>query len=174
MARFAGLAVPIVVAFVAFASQAGDGPLSGLGERISRAVHEAVSGAVAAAKEEAERADAGDVEAAPGEAVLALVGAEGTRFSGTCTIGGEESEIGGQVPARYTFDLGEDGIECEVRKTDSGGTLKVIFAAGGSRSVQSTTGSGSTITIAYDDGSFSSSTVSGGGSSSVVSSSSTR
>ena len=146
-----------------------------LGKKISRAVNEAVAEAKAEAKAEAERAqreaaDADAVEPAPGEAVLSLEGTEGTGFSGTCTANGTEREISGQVPARYAFaGLDEDGIECEIRKTDPDGTLKVVFAAaGGARSVQSTTGTGSTIKIAYEDGSFSSSTVSGGGSSSSV------
>ena len=181
-ARFAGLAVPLALAFFALAALA-DGAAAfpdnfgeNLGKKISRAVNEAVAEAKAEAERtQREAADADAVEPAPGEAVLTLEGTEGTGFSGTCTANGTEREISGQVPARYTFaGLDEDGIECKVRKTDPDGTLKVVFAAGDARSVQSTTGSGSTIKIAYEDGSFSSSTVSGGGSSSSVVSSSSQ
>ena len=180
-ARFAGPTLPLALAFFALAALA-DGAAAfpsnfgeNLGEKISRAVNEAVAQAKAEAERaQREAADADVVEPAPGEAVLSLEGAKGTGFSGTCAANGEEREISEQVPARYAFTgLDEDGIECEIRKTDAEGTLKVVFAAGGARSVQSTTGTGSTIKIAHEDGSFSSSTVSGGrSSSSVVSSTS--
>lgn len=177
-ARSAGLAVPLALAFFALAALADSAAAfpgnfgENLGKKISRAVNEAVAEAERA---QGEAADADAVEPAPGEAVLSLEGAEGTGFSGTCAANGEEREISGQVPARYAFaGLDEDGIECEIRKTDPDGTLKVVFAAGGARSVQSTTGAGSTIKISYEDGSFSSSTVSGGGSSSSVVSSSSQ
>jgi hypothetical protein len=181
-ARFAGLTIPLVLAFFAFAALADgatafpDNFSENLGEKISRAVNEAVAEAKAEAERaQREAADADAVEPAPGEAVLRLEGAEGTEFSGTCAANGEEREISGQVLARYAFTgLDEDGIECEIRKTDADGTLKVVFAAGSARSVQSTTGTGSTIKIAHEDGSFSSSTVSGGGSSSSVVSSSSQ
>lgn len=179
-ARFAGLTLPLALAFFALAALA-DGAAafpSNFGENLGKKISRAVNEAVAEAKAEAERAqreaaDADAVEPAPGEAVLSLEGTEGTGFSGTCAANGTEREISGQVPARYAFaGLDEDGIECEIRKTNPDGTLKVVFAAGGARSVQSTTGTGSTIKIAHEDGSLSSSTVSGGSSSSVVSSSS--
>jgi hypothetical protein len=181
-ARFAWLTMPLALAFFALAALA-DGATAfpgnfgeNLGKKISRAVNEAVT----EAKTEAERAqreaaDADTVEPAPGEAVLSLEGTEETGISGTCAANGEEKEISEQVPARYAFTgLDEDGIECEIRITDAGGTLKVVFAAGDARSVQSTTGTGSKIKIVHEDGSISSSTVSGGGSSSSVVSSSSQ
>ncbi len=183
--RFMAIALPVALAFFAFASLPDDNAvaatdLGNLGEKISRTVNEAVNEAVAAAKAEARRAQeaaaeaGGDaVEPAPGEAVLSLEGTPGTAFSARCNTGGEVRIASGEVPARYVVPLDGEGIECEIRKTDPDGTLKVVFAASGARSVQSTTGVGSMINIAYgENGSFSSSTVSGGGSSSVVSSSS--
>jgi hypothetical protein len=181
-ARFAGLTIPLALAFFALATLA-DGAAAfpgNFGENLGKKISRTVNDAVAEAKAEAERAqreaaDADAVEPAPDEAVLSLEGTEGTGFSGTCAANGQEREISGQVPARYTFvGLDEDGIECEIRKTDPDGKLKVIFAAGGARSVQSMTGTGSTIKIAHEDGNFSYSTVSGGGSSSSVVSSSSQ
>ncbi len=126
----------------------------------------------AAQAEKAAAADTGAREPASGEAVLNLEGTRGAEFSGTCFVGGEEREISGQAPAHYTFTLDGDGIECEIQKQDPDGTLKVVFAASGARSVQSTTGGGSTVNITYQNGSVSYSTTSSGTTNVVTSSSS--
>ncbi len=106
------------------------------------------------------------------EATLEIEGDEGTEFSGRCTVGDEENEIGGRVPERYTYELGGERLQCEITNEGSGG-LEVVFSAGEStRSVQRI--SGGTLNITYEDGQLSSFTSSSGGqvsSSQVVSSS---
>lgn len=177
-ARFAGFAIPVALAFFAFAALADDAGAwpGGIGKTITQTVNEALAQAEKAVEEAEKAADdaRADAEAAgptpaAGEAVLRLEGTEGTGFSGTCSVGDEEKEINGQVPASYVFDLDGRGIECGIRKQNPEGALKVVFAADGARSVQSTTGAGSTVNITYRDGSFSSSTISSGSSSGATS-----
>ena len=72
-------------------------------------------------------------------------GERGTRFSGTCSIGGEDRRIGGRVPESYSYELSGKKLECEIRK-DGPGTLEAVLAAGdGVRSVHRQTGAGSGI-----------------------------
>ena len=126
-----------------------------------RTVEEPVSsrGAVARAGDAVARAGAGavaragDVEARANDesehparkVTLEIRGERGTRFSGTCSIGGEDRRIGGRVPESYSYELGGKKLECEIRK-DGPGTLEVVLAAGdGVRSVHRQTGAGSGI-----------------------------
>jgi hypothetical protein len=92
------------------------------------------------------------------EITLKVGGDNGTRFSGVCSVGGEEKVIGGRIPARYDYHLGGDKLECEIRK-ESRGALEVVLAAGSNvRSVQRTGAQNSTINFAYSSsGSISSS-----------------
>ena len=111
-------------------------------------------------------------ESAPvgeGEVVLKLKGDEGVGFSGTCSVGGEEKEISGQVPEEFTFVLDGDELQCELRKEGGDGTLKTVILSDNGRSVQSMNGEG-TLKFTYSGDGISSSMSSG--SSSVVNQSS--
>ncbi len=115
--------------------------------------------------EESERASLGE-----GEVLLKMKGDEGVEFSGTCSVGGEEEEMEGQVPEEFTFALNGDELECEVRK-EGGGTLKMVLISENDRIVQKVSGD-STMKFAYSSNGGSSSTTSGSGSSNVVTQSS--
>ena len=87
---------------------------------------------------------------------LEIAGDRGTRFSGTCTVGDEEREIGGRVPERFVYELDGRKLECQIRK-QSPGAMNIVLDAGDadhvqrtdsgqgfSSSIQSSTSSGST------------------------------
>ncbi len=118
----------------------------------------------------------GKREARSGDATLEMKGDSGTEFSGSCTVGGEETELSGQVPERFDYELDGERLECEIRKEGAGGSLQIDFSAEpNTRSVQQI--SGGTLNLTYENGRISSnvsSSGSGGGSaaSQVVSSSS--
>jgi len=74
-----------------------------------------------------------------------LISQRGTRFSGTCSIGGEDRSFGGRVSESYSYELGGKKLECEIRK-DGPGTLEVVLAAGDDvRSAHRQTGAGSSV-----------------------------
>ena len=108
------------------------------------AVARAGAGAVARAGDVEARAN-GDSEHPSRKVTLEIRGERGTRFSGTCSIGGEDRRFGGRVPESYSYELGGKKLECEIRK-DGPGTLEVVLAAGDEvRSVHRQTGAGSGI-----------------------------
>jgi hypothetical protein len=108
------------------------------------AVARAGAGAVARAGDVEARAN-DDSEHPARKVTLDIRGERGTRFSGTCSIGGEDRRIGGRVPESYSYELGGKKLECDIRK-DGPGTLEVVLAAGdGVRSVHRQTGAGSGI-----------------------------
>lgn len=112
------------------------------------------------------------------EVTLSLEGDAGTEFSGTCSVGDEEESFEGQVPESFSYELGGNQLECEIRKQDGSGTLEVLLTGPGDRVRQRIDSPGGTINLTYsENGSSSSSTSSSGSSSSssvneVVSSSS--
>jgi hypothetical protein len=86
-----------------------------------------------------------DSEDSSRKVTLEIRGERGTRFSGKCSIGGEERRIGGRVPESYSYALGGKKLECEIRK-DGPGALQVVLAAGDDvRSVHRQAGAGSGI-----------------------------
>jgi len=88
----------------------------------------------------------------PNDVLIRVEGAPGTRFSGLCSVGQEESVLAGRVPKRYAYDgLGGRSLSCRIQKQSAGrGNLRVILLAGGStRSVQQTTTRGGTISVTY-------------------------
>ncbi len=111
-----------------------------------------------------------------GDAVLEMQGDSGTEFSGSCTVGDEETEVSGQVPESFSYELDGERLECELRKEGADGNLQIDLSVGPNvRSVQQI--SGGTLNLTYDNGSISSSVSSSGSgasstSSQVVSSSS--
>jgi hypothetical protein len=102
-------------------------------------------------------------------ATLELQGDSGTEFSGSCTIGDQESEeISGEVPASFTYKLKGKPLDCEI---SSDGDLQVDLSVG--KSVHSAQRiSGGTLNLTYKNGSISSSVSSSSGTSSQQSSSS--
>lgn len=136
-------------------------PVSGRGA-VARAgdgaVARAGAGAAARAGDAEARADA-DSEDPSGKVTLEIRGDRGTKFSGTCSIGGDERRIGGRVPESYSYGPDGEKLECEIRK-DGPGTLEVVLAAGNDvRSVHRQTGAGSsTINLTYSGNGASSST----------------
>ncbi len=101
-----------------------------------------------------------------GEVALEIGGDPGTAFSGVCSIGDEENEIGGEVPESFSYELGGRQLECEIRKegTDSG-ALKVLLTGPGDRIEQQINSPGGAINLVYSENGVSSSTSSSGSSS---------
>ena len=98
-----------------------------------------------------------------GQVILELRGGSGTKFSGSCAIGDQEpEEIGGQVPANYTYEPEERPLKCQI---SSDGDIQVNLTTDQNvRSVQQI--SGGTLNLTYQNGSISSSVSSSAGSSS--------
>jgi hypothetical protein len=88
----------------------------------------------------------------PQKLTLEVGGDPGTGFSGVCSVEGEEKIIGGRVPQRYVFELGDAGLECEIRKKEGGGALQVVVAGEGIRSVQHTGATEGTIRFTFSEG----------------------
>jgi hypothetical protein len=87
---------------------------------------------------------------------LEIAGDRGTRFSGTCTVGDEEREIGGRVPERFVYELDGRKLECKIRKQGSG-AMNIVLDAGDADYVQRTDSGQVTARIAYSGQGFSSS-----------------
>ena len=99
------------------------------------------------------------------EATLEMSGDVGTEFYGSCTVGGEEMEVSGQVPESFSYELDGQRLECEISKESAQGDLEVAFTAGNNvNSVKRI--SGGTLKLVYENGRLSSSTSSGSGASS--------
>lgn len=88
------------------------------------------------------------------QVVLRLEGGPKTTFSGLCSVGDQQSVLGGQVPKRFTFDPGDRELSCRIQKRDDNrGALKIVLVAGDTtRSVQQTNSPGGTINVTYRDG----------------------
>ena len=83
---------------------------------------------------------------------LEVTGEPGTKYAGSCSVGGDERTFNGEAPERYTFEPRDEKLECEVRK-QGGGTLGILFADGGSvRSEQRTGAGGGTMEFVYSVG----------------------
>jgi hypothetical protein len=83
------------------------------------------------------------------EVTLTVTGRPGTKFAGSCSVGGDERAFNGEAPKRYAFELRDEKLECEVRK-EGGGTLGILFTDGGSvRSEQRTGAGGGTMGFVY-------------------------
>jgi hypothetical protein len=113
-----------------------------------------------------------DGKAGGGEATREIGGDEGTEFSGSCAVGDKTSELSGQAPGSFTFQLDGERLDCEI---NASGNLEVVLSVGNNtRSIQQI--SEGTLNLTYENGQVSSSvnsSGSGGASSSsqVVSSS---
>lgn len=113
---------------------------------------------------EATAGSGGETAAGGAEATLKMDGEPGTAFSGTCTVGDEETEVSGEVPRSFDFALEGRKLDCEIRKK-GGGDLKVVFTSGNDRSVHQTNSPDATVRLTYsgNGASFSSSSSSSGG-----------
>ncbi len=145
-------------------------------ERAERAEEEAEKRAEERAKSaEGQAKETEGGSSGPEDITLQIKGEPGTEFSGTCAVGDEETEVSGQVPESFTYELDGERLDCEISKESTDGDLEVVFRANGTRSVQRT--NAGTINLTYENGrisSFSTSSSSSGGSSSssqVISSS---
>lgn len=130
-------------------ARAGDGAVARAGDAVARAGAGAMARAgdveARANGDEENKSTDADSQDTPREITLKIRGDRGTKFSGACSIGGEKKRIGGQVPESYSYDPGDEKLECEIRK-DGPGTLEVALASGDEvRSVQRQTGTGSSI-----------------------------
>jgi hypothetical protein len=106
--------------------------------------------------------EGGDGRGGSGNGTLRITGDPEARFSGACVIGGEERDIGGQVPQRY--DLNGRKLACEIRKTGAeSGELKVVLSDENTRFVQWIEGGKTVVKLSYENGNVSSSTVSSSG-----------
>jgi hypothetical protein len=154
-------------------SAAGEPAAGREGGAIARAGDNAVAragdGAVARAGDVEARANGGEEIVTNGgggsahEVTLEVGGDHGTRFSGVCSVGGQEKVIGGRVPERHVYHPADDKLECEIHKR-GGGVLEVVLVAGSSvRSVQRTDAQKGTINFAYSSGGLSSSVTSSSG-----------
>ncbi len=158
------------------AARAGDAGARVGGDAEARA-GDAVAEAESQTESRVERSgDGGNVR----EVALEVEGDPGTGFSGKCTIGNEQREIGGRVPERFIFELDGQKLECEISK-QSAGAMNIVLDAGGADYVQRTDSRRATVSIVYSRRGYSSSIQSSigssrqtinAGSSSIVSSSS--
>jgi hypothetical protein len=97
-----------------------------------------------------------------GSGTLRISGDKEVRFSGECSIGDDERDIGGKVPRSYDLDGRE--LACEIRRTGAeSGELKVVLSDENTRFVQRIEGGDTVVRLTYEDGSVSSSTVSSSG-----------
>jgi hypothetical protein len=86
------------------------------------------------------------------EVTLTITGKPGTRFAGSCSVGGDERSFNGEAPERYAFEPRDEKLECEVRKRGAG-TLGILFTDGGGvRSEQRTGAGGGTMEFVYSGG----------------------
>jgi hypothetical protein len=136
-------------------ARAGNGAFARAGDVVARAG----AGAAARANDEETGSTDTDSEDPPREVTLEIRGDRDTKFSGKCSVGGDERRIGGRVPERYSYELDGEKLECEIRK-DGPGALEVVLAAGDDvRSVHRQTGAGSsTVNLTYSGNGASSST----------------
>ncbi|CAA9435058.1 MAG: hypothetical protein AVDCRST_MAG22-3584 [uncultured Rubrobacteraceae bacterium] len=106
-----------------------------------------------------------------GRVMLKIKGEDGVPFSGNCSVGGKERQIGGNVPTGYAFEPGGQKLACEVRR-EGPGALKVVLEAGDRvRSSQQSGGSGGKIGLTYSEDRISMSQSSSGSGGQVQSSS---
>ncbi len=129
----AALAATIVLAQGGFDREATAKPW---GQAAAKQAKKAAKAAAASAtEEEAERRSAGGEDGVPKEATLTIDGEPGTEFSGSCAVGDEKDDLGGEVPQRISYRFVGEELECKIRQR-SAGALKVVLDSGDDRSEQ--------------------------------------
>lgn len=119
----------------------------------------------------------GDGGDRPGRVSLKVGGEPGTRFSGTCAVGGEAREISGRAPERFVYEPDGREVECEIHaQSPDSGPLQFSISADGGNQKQRISVTGDTMSFAYSGDSISYTTSSASGSASqrstIISSSS--
>ena len=130
------------------------GSEGGAGEVLGTSAESTFTEATLASAAEAGESARGEAPNRP-DVVLRVEGGRGTRFSGICAAGEEETIIKGEVPKRFVYD-GLEGLpfSCRIQKRDEGsGNLKVILISRGvTRSVQQTDARDDTIRVSHESG----------------------
>ena len=122
----------------------------GIKARVDNAVGEALKDTSEAKKSEEARGG-GEGETGPRKATLKIGGDPRAKFSGKCLIGEKEKGIDLRGPELYAYELGDEKLQCEIRK-DGEGALTVVLTSGDSvRSVQRAGGERSVTKIAYSN-----------------------
>ncbi len=127
----------------------------GIKARVDNAVAEAaVAEALkdtSEAKKSEEARGGGEGETGPRKATIKIGGDPRAKFSGKCLVGEEEKAIDVRGPELYAYELGDEKLQCEIRK-DGEGALTVVLTSGDSvRSVQRAGGERSVTIIAYSN-----------------------
>ncbi len=99
-------------------------------------------------KTERPRREARSRERGPENVTLKVKGDKGAEYSGTCTTGDKEEDIGGQVPQSFEFELEGEQLECEITK--GSGTLKIVLTGDGTHAVQQISSQDGTFNLTYD------------------------
>ena len=116
---------------------------------------------------------AGDAGNDQEEVTLRVEGTPETEFSGTCTVGDEEEKLSGQIPEGFVYELGDQKLECEIRKqSNDASSLKVVLTAPGNNIVQQTNTPGGSVNLTYSGSGISSTSSSTSSVNQIVSSSS--
>lgn len=119
---------------------------------------EAKAGGAVAGNEKAKKEKDG---ARPGEVRLKVGGDPGTRFSGTCVVGGEEREVSGQVPGRFVYEPA-GRVKCDIRN-EGAGQLKFSVTADSGNQKQKIKVTGDAVSFSFSGNSLSYSTSSASG-----------
>jgi hypothetical protein len=92
----------------------------------------------------------------PGKVILKIDGEPGALFSGTCTVGGEEREVSGQVPGRFVYEPEGREVECEIQnRGPDAGPLEFSVTADGSNRKQKVKVTGDTMSFSFSGNSIS-------------------
>jgi TRAP-type uncharacterized transport system substrate-binding protein len=109
----------------------------------------------------------------PKDVTLKLKGDSKIKVSGTCTVGGQENTISGQVPQSLAYNLDGQKLECKIQKRKGANrNLKIVLAGKNIHAVQQINSRNTVINLTYDGSSVSLSTSSSGSTHQVQSSSS--
>lgn len=85
-----------------------------------------------------------------GRVVLKILGAPGTRFSGTCAVGGEERDVSGQAPDRFVYEPEGREVTCEIRSVGSDAApLKFSVTAGSKSQKQRIKATGDDVSFSF-------------------------
>jgi hypothetical protein len=139
-----------------------DGAVARAGDVMARADGGAVAraGDVVASTRDAVASREDDAgEGGPRKVKLKVAGDPGTAFSGLCSAGGRKDAIEGRAPARYSYELGDGKLVCDIRK-EGGGVLETVVTGEGVHSLQRSVARGSTIRFAISEDDVTSSTLS--------------
>jgi hypothetical protein len=154
------LVLAIFVVGCGGSEQAQDEPAEDQSTTEQTADAEAQAGTTEAQEEDTEvKGESAGSEGSNQKVTLEIEGDPGTQFSGVCSVGEEERNLGGQVPQSFVYDLKGQRLECQIQKESTGaGSLKITLLSEDNRSLQQISTSGGTVNLIFSgDGIFSSS-----------------